>query len=54
MGAVISLIDWCLDRKDHHNKIQQLEDRLSDYEDKIKEFTTSTSDCFLNCCKQQR
>ena len=39
MGSVISLIeDWCLyERKAHHNKIQQLEDRLSDCDDKIKE-----------------
>ena len=36
MGAVISVITWCLDRKDHHNEIQNLEDQLSEYEYTIK------------------
>ena len=54
MGAVISVIDWCLDRKAHHNKSKELENTISDYEDNIKEVTTSTSDCVLNCCKQKR
>ena len=52
MGAVISLIDWCLDRKDHRTKIQHLEDTLLEYEYKIeKQIATSTGKCFLDCCK---
>ena len=54
MGAIISVIDWCFGRHEHHSRIQQLEDTLLDYEYKIEKITTSTSDCFLNCCKQKR
>ena len=54
MGAVISVIDWCLGRGEHHNKIQQLENKLLEYEDKIENITTNTRDCFLDCCKQKR
>ena len=36
MGAVISVIDWCLGRDEHHHIIQQLEDKLLEYECKIE------------------
>ena len=52
MGAIISVIDWCLDRDKHHHRIQQLEDKLSDYGDNIEKITTRTANCFLDCCKK--
>ena len=47
MGAEIWLIDWCLDRKDDHNRISQLEYKLLDYEEKIEEFTNNTANSCL-------
>ena len=49
MGAVISLIDWCVGRHGHHNRIQELEDKLLDYADNIENNTKAN--CFLDCCK---
>ena len=54
MGSVMSLIDWCLDRKDHHNRIQQFEDKLLDYEYKIESIAENTADCLFDCCKQHK
>ena len=54
MGAVISVLDWCLGRHEHHNRIQQLEDQLLEYEYTIEQIATSTGHCFLDCCKHKQ
>lgn len=47
MGAVISLIDWCLGRHDHHTIILQVERKRVDYETTLKHLPTTPRIVFL-------